>query len=1176
MFNDIESVYKIQLNRVKASPSVNSPNDGAFNSEENVRWANKKLTTKPFIYGKTEQDVEHQFGSSVAVGWYGGYCSSASLSMDGYLIRVADSNSLSYDADNNDSSSVVDLMPAQKFISDLVGCATDNQLTTNYSDFLFSAYDPSLNGVTPEIRESWIAACNSDTIMGFICMTYKESYLDALTVDLNTVSYEDTTISIDNTVDTQSPDTIGRTSESDPRTNPVATTQLDSGSVTSVKIYYPIKLKTVKKYNSTTKTYSDDYRLYFTDIFGIEFSFITLSTNTHLYPSTRSLFSDMDVNRPLNQLNFDQCKKTTIPVSKYNYSVMYSDGLRKDFSDPVTISEYITPSFELPMLTRYSLSNLVNYVPASVSDISEIRSTMDYYCIPFGNGDSEDIISNLCLRGQNSRGETYSTPIAFMGSNGMITPDGFATGSNGTISKLYPVEGYMHFIKRIYLIANEIPVTEEAIASVTTKQLTSWTSVSQVPSNGSNSSVSSVFISFNIFYQNYLYPLICSYLNLAYSSLMDNTIYASGSNSSTMKAVGCGRLLQGVPETTDNYVSVDQNYSHSGYVNVGGRLESQVGMTDLIQYHKDYLSDKTRLIEGSLSPSRSIIVGKYQYQNNFDFDFSSTSSVSPNYFEDPINLVRRCMVSNTYSDAATYTSSDNTIFYTDYQQTMVINNINQLIAVDDYLFPKIPSSDALDPSASGVISQISFVAYLATTYVFSPNTNSYSRSFGNGLAFTSNINSWDAAINYIAELQKDSLKYLSGKDYEDGLYGGIKFRSTLKKHDMESEDLLLFRFNVSSIPRVLSYDEESFNDSVNYNDLDVKTAREAFIPVCKIYRGNLELGMILDNIDFSLDDIRTKIAELDDDIHNEDSGIIKRIDDIEDTLNGDTGLVERVSNLYTITDRCRKLIYSGELRTSGSGYHVYYQIFGFDEDDQDKICEIFTNRSNTSIESYSSPFDPQTLEEDKSPLIGKGIGTINVHPGIMDIGSYVFSFDFTHLNLPYTLAYFREYACSGSSDAYSGPRYVTLAPGVRLLNEYCFRYCRVHDIYVPNTVVSGIGMNRVLGGAQSAFVDCGLSRITFDSNDIGTTACENCTNLYDVTVTKNVSHIYPYAFVGCSDYLSINYLGTKSEFMSIIKDTGWNHLNVTGTKFIQNIYCVDLYETYNPDIDDYEWHAYDI
>ena len=103
MFQDLSntSLTKISPERTKASPSVYSENDGSFNSEENLRWISRKITSKPYIVGKDTEDVNKSLVPSVSS--QGMYIGKGMFDIDGYLFKIEGGDEqISYDSSDND------------------------------------------------------------------------------------------------------------------------------------------------------------------------------------------------------------------------------------------------------------------------------------------------------------------------------------------------------------------------------------------------------------------------------------------------------------------------------------------------------------------------------------------------------------------------------------------------------------------------------------------------------------------------------------------------------------------------------------------------------------------------------------------------------------------------------------------------------------------------------------------------------------------------------------------------------------------------------------------------------------------------------------------------------------------------------------------------------------------
>ena len=154
--NVIQEV-QVELVNVKANPSVYSPNDGGFNSEENMRWAVKKLATKPFIIGETKDIVDNSLRMSFDRNTLQTKLSGGMCSIDGYTIKIADKNNISFDDPvGEDVSAYVENKQIQQFISTLTGYGQgkDVSLQNTISEFCLSYYDPSGSSAASRWRDA--------------------------------------------------------------------------------------------------------------------------------------------------------------------------------------------------------------------------------------------------------------------------------------------------------------------------------------------------------------------------------------------------------------------------------------------------------------------------------------------------------------------------------------------------------------------------------------------------------------------------------------------------------------------------------------------------------------------------------------------------------------------------------------------------------------------------------------------------------------------------------------------------------------------------------------------------------------------------------------------------------------------------------------------------------------
>ncbi|MBR1938587.1 MAG: leucine-rich repeat domain-containing protein [Spirochaetales bacterium] len=91
-------------------------------------------------------------------------------------------------------------------------------------------------------------------------------------------------------------------------------------------------------------------------------------------------------------------------------------------------------------------------------------------------------------------------------------------------------------------------------------------------------------------------------------------------------------------------------------------------------------------------------------------------------------------------------------------------------------------------------------------------------------------------------------------------------------------------------------------------------------------------------------------------------------------------------------------------------------------------------------------------------------------------------------------------------------------------------------VNIPNSVTN-IGWGAAFRGCT------GLTSITLPNSitSIESYTFEGCSNLKNIIIPDSVTSIGNYAFEGCSSLLSINYLGTKDQWLSISKDSDWNN-----------------------------------
>lgn len=883
---DESSVDSTPTGNVKASPSVNSPNDGSFNSEENLKWANKKLTQKPFIVGDTPEEVRKQL-SIVRNDGDVLQMSGGKISSGGFLFNINDTANISYDKELTDFKIPLNIQNMVRFIETLtntIGYNNDTPLSTNLNDSLFNEYKINTDNIS-YCQKNWLNAAVNDLIVGYV----KETYNDEVKAELSLgfmpwaqgygVYFEDTLIK--NIIQ-------GEVSNIDVIKNygffgePFVTTHLESGQSVIDSVYYPLKL--TKKYVLVDGEYQNQYFLSYIDIFSMWHYIDTPTTESRTYPSTDSIYVDMTNNAPLS--GFNNAILTTYPKNIYDYTALYFDpdnqvpylrytkdgandsidldptaldNIKTDISGSVTLQKPFG-LFE-DIFDVYSVSDLIQLIPSADTEINRIESNISYFCM------KDSLITDNCLKVMIEE-EATDIPVAFMTSDGRLCPNGFMhTDSDGnqTTKNEYPVEGYLHFVKRMYLkyFIRDENVTEDKINAITLADLVHWTSGDYI---------------FEDFYA-IIFKYISVYMQICYSSLLDNVLDADYNQSldptrpTQIKFNGCGKALKNAyPGLTDDGFYVTKTYSHDVYTRTGSTSSQE---TDIF-YHKDDSSDYSRIYNrvAALNPyskdlvSQSLVTNGMDYkwvespEKVRDFDGIGEKDIQIVGCEDPINYIRRCSANGVTEEnydklfiasRPNYPVKVHKIVFdgSNFSLTscdVIINRPNKfayfagvvtVITLDDYLMPIfVPSEDWYTFENNSVCNTMDikdFDIWLGTKLQHSDNLTEDVNSIINGMNFCWNSYAWRISIPFIVEPQYDGLGYLRGVSIEDTKqYKGLKYYYKLNSQ-LNKKDFVLFNLIFSNTLTNTNFDKECciVIDSVGFKDTDEN--REAYIHSSKIF-----------------------------------------------------------------------------------------------------------------------------------------------------------------------------------------------------------------------------------------------------------------------------------------------------------------------------------------------------
>ena len=877
MFDDLTntSLNKIPLSDVKAAPSENSPNDGGFNNEENLRWLTKKLVSKPFIIGDTEAELSAAFSATTDEDG-NDIINAGMFSIDGYTFKLGDPAHISFDDETGGTFIPMDSRYAQRFVEGLVNQGTANVLTTNLEKVLLSDYNPNnySTSTKSQLINKWKSAYTNKTCIGYLKFKYTGSYADELTVSTTQIKYKNTDIRLDSQV------------LIDPVNNPILSTDTTDqiwaklkdtelgwkkgdnfavvNSASDIDIYYGMFFKDHETWDTTINEYKTSQRIEFVDIFGLTFFYDNTITSSSCYPATQNTDVNLGGNTLLSGLPFNNCKLATYPKYLYNFEELYdNDSVRYTVDDTVTYTATDFPSYSTMLETLFDKKTtselLTNYVPlGNPANIAKVETNLDYFCI-------KGIPDTLKKSYIGPNNETIYIPVSFMTSEGSLTPNGFLVNNTSTCNT-YPVEGYLHFIKRLYWKAtNGEEPTENNIKSVTVQQLCSWTTSDATYGN------------FKTNYQTYILPYISMYIHLCYCSLMDNVAYGYNNSGSSptydyesMKSIGCGVQLAasgyGVStdfDTIQQYNGTEYNYDSDNNVFTPSTVIKE------IHYSKNVNSDTAKITNFTTDE-----VWKDTGNNPLTFSYyvRALANTETNYaiqFDDPINYYRQCALTDNYvplgnknaivSDVVVqridYTGNTFSMQYVNkkvaYVDTPVVLGHISYLLIDQYLMPTRPTW------TNNRFTYDTLPAMFGTHNIKSLNGTGSSNSIINGMCYDWNEANWIAYIPCTATVKKDSHNYLRGKDFDQpNNYAGLELSYTLPS-DVDNNTCYLYNLEVSTDLTTGTNDKEKPNTNIDINSKYIKRRREAIFHINKIYGPNYTTIQDIIKQEVNVDDLRS-------------------------------------------------------------------------------------------------------------------------------------------------------------------------------------------------------------------------------------------------------------------------------------------------------------------------------
>ena len=906
--NVIQEV-QVELVNVKANPSVYSPNDGGFNSEENMRWAVKKLATKPFIIGETKDIVDNSLRMSIDRNTLQTKLSGGMCSIDGYTIKIADKNNISFDDPiGEDVSAYVENKQIQQFISTLTGYGQgkDVSLQNTISEFCLSYYDPSVSSASSR----WQDAAENGLIIGNTRLVYSGEIKDLLTVESDKIyfnpDYKIDILDIPLT-EVQNSDGSLKVESISAKASIRESKAFAVPNGEAYNIYYSVYVNIV----------NSKYIIHFTDIFGIEFNNYYESVNhTKSYPYTGSIFVDMNNNEPLNNLGATSlCDPTTMPTRLYNWFNLYNiSGNTLNRKNNTNIETEAFPQLA-SIFDKFTIQDLLQYIPED-NKILEIDNTLEYYCLRVA--DSYKI----------QQGTKY-IPIAFMLSNGELCTDGFVAKWDGkTDSDNYPVESYVHFIKR---------------------QL-------------ENIDIDTIYNGSDINLAKY----VSFYLSLCYSSLMENTVHNTATNDyQKIKSDGCGNALQnqGISGIVVNDYDVEYEYEYSGYTKENTSFVVTQNNT-IMKYFKDSTSDNFKVLNSCL---KTPIVSTLS-------NFSVPETLYDTLYDDPANFIYKCRSSSVSNSLPSF----KLYYFGETSGNVVITptGTTNRIALDENYLPVKNKNIAI--GKNGYVRDTDLVCVLET---FAYGTYSLSKS----LCYTGFLGGWSAAIPQVISLNKDTLNYLCGEDMETGKYKGISIKSILP-NSRTNNDLYVCDAFVETVKTGYVNDSElnyiRYNHGDNPEDKKFDVRRGAFLHVSKIYGDNEQTleeyirSLIEELINTDIEELIRRIEALENTVDGDGTSSNPGLKKI---ILGDTTL--NINGLKNDVDDLKLRVTSLETRAGNTDLTLKNLTEASGKIGQNAMY-IVKKFGATNITGYGSTFDfnmnMSKSEASSEPNIQSGISDLSV------------------------------------------------------------------------------------------------------------------------------------------------------------------------------------------------------
>lgn len=821
----------------KAYPSINSTNGGNIHSEENVRWLTKQFTNKPFVISHVANYVDSADPLTNTGGaGDGSYISGGLLNIDGWLVNISPGmDNTSFDKSTNSTIGDIGTQPMQRIMLDFLKGASSNM-----DEFLFEEYRYSSEGSADNWNDVITRSQTSPVEVGSVTVQYNEK-LTSLLMDPSQ-KYHETYKELYNN---------GFVSFSDNSSTCSITYPVEFGKLEGLIASGENKLSFTDVFgfvyvhetgrSGGTLTYPSSSKTPDMDMFG---DTVTPGQNSNS-------IGNESVNYRTAPFNIVDATQYYSKGDSNNISTNLGDFYYRDIEKSVANSQVFESDFlqdkgleSVPASKLYEILK----VNAGVDTIMENRIlSPHYYCI-------SSIPNDLRLLYGNDT-DLHRVPVGFMDASGALMMnsvyykhelDEKDENGNTVYEYIILVEGYGAWLKRMCMELGVAPMTGNPTMLSTVvddhpeyspykhysddrlkdnwalhhsywkEQFIKWntgdysginatddfniTLYNSIINSNSEKETPPAVVSFSDVYNRWIAPYMNLHMQIAWSSLCENTLPADNNSNNKILSHRSGRLLA-------------EDYSSNGIKTIVN-VKCTITKDDSTSYEQDHdfeypcdlQTDVERvLLSAAASQSNSMAGGRLAYR-------PSLNNATMNNAEDFINRLKRCKTMETNG-----LNSSNTILIS-YRVTSLDwdNSDNDFKNVqkngDDILIDVIPTTDkqlpapipsyiynvTLDINTLAPVTTSTYPLYDndKTSVLSKSNASKYDLSLEtdvmvnwdgtqlgtiSGYKFVFSMNTWVVGVPVVFKAYQDSQNHLKGEDISIGnnVYGGLTIEHEL-------------------------------------------------------------------------------------------------------------------------------------------------------------------------------------------------------------------------------------------------------------------------------------------------------------------------------------------------------------------------------------------------------------